>query len=401
MDRCPGVLRLHAAGDGGLARIRLAGGRVSAVQLEALAAAAALGNGLVELTGRANLQLRGLPMEEAGRLADVLGDAGLLPSRAHDLVRNVLASPIAGRHPDAVSTTDEVVAALDAGICADPGLAALPGRFLFAVDDGSGLALGHGADVTLRATGTGFALLLAGLPTTLHYEPAAAAAGSLAAARAFLAERDGGGAWRIGEIDGAAEAIAVSLGGRLDPEHRLPGGRGADVLEPGLREQRDGRVALTALPPLGRLDRVRLAALAALLRSDGAEARLSPWRTLTVPDLDASSAAALAAELERLGLVVAPGSGWTGISACSGLGACARARVDVRSAAASRATVRGPGSPQEYWSACERRCGQPRSARVRVAWTDGELRVDDGGEERVAASADDALALLAATNGAR
>jgi sulfite reductase beta subunit-like hemoprotein len=412
-DRCPGVLRLHAAEDGGLARVRVPGGRLSLAGLDALAAAAALGSGLVELTGRANVQLRGLPPEAGGALAALLADGGLLPSLEHDRVRNVVASPLAGRasgHP-----TDAVVDALDAGLCGDPALAALPGRFLFAVDDGSGLALGHGADVTLAAQGADrFALLLAGAPTRLSVGERDAAALALDAARAFLAERAQAGetGWRVAELDGGAARVARRLGGELraaGAEQSAPP-RGEDAgaepvggaaharpaLAPGTRAQRDGRVAITALAPLGRLEPGAVGRLAALLREHGcAGVRLSPWRTLTLLDVAPARAQALARGLADCGLVLEADSGWADLSACAGLGACAKARLDVRAAAAQRTTARAAGAPPEHWSACGRRCGETRRIAVAVAAGDGgALHVRRGARERSVAGVDAALALL-------
>ncbi|HEY4810154.1 MAG TPA: hypothetical protein VIH71_03755, partial [Solirubrobacteraceae bacterium] len=57
LDGCPGVLRLHQAADGYLARVRLPGGRLNARALDALAQVAALGSDIVELTSRAGLQV--------------------------------------------------------------------------------------------------------------------------------------------------------------------------------------------------------------------------------------------------------------------------------------------------------------------------------------------------------
>ncbi len=397
-DRCPGVLRLHPAQDGALARVRLAGGRLEARGAEALAEAAALGSGIIELTSRANLQVRGLPAAAGEQLAALLAGAGLLPSIAHDRVRNIMAAPLGGRHPRACAPTDAVVGALDRGLCADPVLAALPGRFLFAVDDGSGHAPVADADVALVAEGEdAFAVVLAGVPTTIRVTAAGAPEAALAAAGAFLAAREGGAeeAWRIAELPAGSAAVARALGGRMAPDKDRAALRGRpDRLQPGRLAQRDARTALTALAPLGRIDRSGAVGLAGLARSTGGTLRVSAHRTITLADVAPAEADGALAQLGRLGLVTAPGSGWEGLSACAGLGACARARVDVRAAAGRRAAVRDPGAAVEHWSACERRCGEPNEAGVTVAARDGELEVRGAGAPGAARSVEEAHALL-------
>jgi sulfite reductase beta subunit-like hemoprotein len=376
------VLTLHCAADGQLVRVRLPGGRLTPVALDAVAGLAAdLGNGIVELTSRASLQVRGLAPGDAEAAAARLRGAGLLPAPAHDRVRNILASPVAGRAPASLAPTDELVAALDRLLCADPDLAALPGRFLFAVDDRSATVASARCDVALVAEAAGvFRLALAGVRTTL----VGGAALALDAARAFLAFADD--AWRVAELHGGPARLVRRLGGELLGPLPAPA-----ALEPGTLAQRDGRFAVTALPRLGRLDCATAARLAQL-----GELRLSSARTLTLVDLTPARAQRALAELAALGLVVEAGSGWSGLSACAGRGACERARVDVRAAAAQRAEARGPGAPAEHWAACERGCGRPAGAALTVLATSDGVAVQRGTETTATASVDEAVALLGA-----
>ncbi|WP_199897813.1 hypothetical protein [Acetobacter papayae] len=61
---CPGALRPMLSGDGLVVRVRPHGGCLSRVQLGGLGELAqAYGNGLVDFSARANLQLRGIKPE--------------------------------------------------------------------------------------------------------------------------------------------------------------------------------------------------------------------------------------------------------------------------------------------------------------------------------------------------
>ena len=135
--RCPGALHAVPARDGLLARIRIPGGLLAPAQLATLGRLARrCGSGIVEITARANVQLRGLDAERTDELADGLTEAGLLVSATHDRVRNIVASPFAGIDPTERLDVRPFVRALDRGLVADAELAALPAKFAFVLDGG-------------------------------------------------------------------------------------------------------------------------------------------------------------------------------------------------------------------------------------------------------------------------
>jgi precorrin-3B synthase len=370
-DACPGVLATHDAADGPLARVRLPGGSVDAAALRVVAdCAAELGDGRVHLTSRGNLQLRGLSRLDV--LAARLAAAGLLPSATHERVRNVLASPLSGL-AGGLADVRPLAPALDAALCARPGLAALPGRFLFALDDGRGDVAAEEPDLCWRATSpsTG-TLLVAGSPVATV--PAGdAVAALLDAAEAFLSVRaeDGGTAWRAAEVaDGPARvAAALRVGCREShvqdvwrPERGFPD---ITAAAPGPVRRDDGRTVLVVAPVLGELT----AAQVRLLADAAPSAVVTPWRTVVLPDPAPS-----AAELAAAGLAVDPGSPVPAVSACAGRPGCARALADVRAdARAILARVTG----RTHVSGCARRCGAPRSPHVdAVALAGGGYLVD-------------------------
>jgi precorrin-3B synthase len=382
---------------------------LAARELRALADAARLGSDIVELTSRAGVQIRGLPARAGEPLERVLAAGGLLPSSTHDRVRNILASPLGGRHARALAETDRVVGLLDRAICAAPRLAGLSGRFVFEIDDasriGRTLTPDPGGrrpppDVTLRAVPAGpsgesfFRLVLAGQSTDLRRSSTAAPGLAVAAATAFVDVRDelAADAWHIAEVADAPAEIAARLGGRLDAVDDDQVVRQPSAV--GITEQPDGRHAVCGLARLGRLDGRQLDGLADLSRRP-ADVRVSPWKTITIVDVPVDESAATAAALTALGFVVSPGSPWVGLTACAGLGACASSQIDVRRLAAARAAG-GRTGETEHWSGCERRCGEPAAATITVGPTRGRIAVEIDGARDVVATPGDALASLAA-----
>ncbi|WP_328315829.1 precorrin-3B synthase [Streptomyces sp. NBC_00388] len=378
-DACPGSLRLHSADDGALARVRIPAGVLTVAQAGTLLdAAQRLGDGALHLTSRGNVQLRGLAPDSGRELADVLGDAGLLPSVRHERARNVVASPLCGLDGRGASDVQRWARELDSLLGDCEKASGLSGRFLFALDDGRGDVARLGADVTLVASPGGEALLWAGDAREALAVPAAYAARcALVAAETFLdaAAEAGTGAWRVAELPGGPAVFVRAVAERLaaaglparvrDRPERRPSSAGP---APGIVTGPGGRAALSVIAPLGLLTSAQWNLLTGTALHDGSgELRLTPWRGVVVPGLGPDSAAARLAALSGAGMITGPDSPWHGVGACIGRPGCAKSLADVR-ADAALAPGTGHGLPV-YWSGCARRCGRPQGDRVDVVAT--------------------------------
>ena len=364
-DRCPGVLRTHPAADGRLARVRLPGGRIAPAQLEALALAAEdFGDGHIELTVRANLQVRGIGEGDTAAFAGRLADAGLLPSGDHDRVRNVTVSPLSGRSGGRADLWG-VADALDAALLAAPWTHALPGRLWFGLDDGRGDVLARTPDLAAQATGDATAeLVVAGRRTGRVVGHTAVPGALLTLAREFLGVRDG--EWRVHELpapglarllDAAAEIGAPGHAPPLpdSPSGGLPG-------RVGWLPQDDGAVLLGAVLAHGRLSS-RQARFAAAI---GAPLLITADREILIADLSEPVAETVVKVLAPLGFVFDADSPWTRLSACTGAPGCASSRADVRGELGRFIAGGGDVAHREHWVGCERGCGAPPGAVVRT-----------------------------------
>ncbi len=363
-DRCPGLLRPHTAADGALVRLRLPGGATTADLLRDLAAAAARhGDGDLHLTSRANVQIRGLSGDDAvGGLAADAAALGLLPSPAHERVRNIVASPLSGLAGGRADIRG-LAAELDGRLRADRALTALSGRFLFGLDDGRGDIAGLAPDLTAIALDDSRAAVRIGALSGPVVDLASAPAALISLARGFVTL--GTDAWRIADLPGAGR----ELGGADPAETSAPAGPDvsappADTAppSPGFHPGSGARTgAVVALAPLGTLTPEMVAAL-----PDG-DVHLSAHRMLAVPAGD--DPAALAARLAAAGFVTDPASPWTRVTACIGAPGCAKSAGDTR--AAARALVAAGGAETAvHVVGCARSCGaptRPHSLRVLTA----------------------------------
>lgn len=264
-------MRPWPAADGMLVRLRLIGGRVSSASLRALVGVAEqYGDARVHITSRANLQVRALPGADGALVPEVLAAieaTGLLPTRTHELARNVMVSPQTGL-AGGVSDLRPVATELDALLCSDPVLARLPGRFLFVLDDGRGDMVDRACDLGLVVLDEESAQLRVGggLGPVVPVETAAQRVAALAHE---FATRRGAGPTAPWHVDELAEPLVRPV----DPDPRLPaaapplpfgdvpGGRHVEVADAG----------------------VTRAALAGLT-ADAVDVVITPWRGVLVPE---------------------------------------------------------------------------------------------------------------------
>jgi precorrin-3B synthase len=283
-DRCPGVLRPWIADDGAIVRLRLVGGVVPTTALaRLLEIAEEHADGTVLLTKRTNLQLRGIRHDDGcvpPALVDALTEAGFLPSPSHELVRNIMVSPLTGR-AGGMADLRETARELDRLMCAEPELAGLAGRFLFVLDDGRGDVGHRSLDLGATAVDAGHVQLRIG--TTLWgpvvpLDDAPAALVDLALRFVAAAGSGDTAVWHVDELPRQGAELVAKHFARDARTHvrSLP-------LPHGMIAQDDGTEAIHLDVPDGLLTRDLVDAMA-LHWAD--EVVVTPWRSIIIPDLE-------------------------------------------------------------------------------------------------------------------
>lgn len=354
---CPGVLRPMQSGDGLLARVRPWCGALRLDEAKGLAdASERFGNGHIDLTRRANLQIRGLGEASVQGLQDAVERLGLVDRDAEaEAGRNIMVSPLAGIDP-AEADIRPIAGALADLLASDTGLQRLPSKFGFLVDGGGPVSIaGERADISLKAQGRMMAVGLdtpAGTDWVGSTSADEAADVSAAIARIFIGLTGEQGRLRdLGEGPfGRLRAIVhkgLSPVGNMSIESpRLIGAKGLVV----------GIAA-----PFGRLDAHQLRSFAGLAGEAGAaDIRLSPWRALYVGVRDVAAAQTLMKGAHEIGLIVDASDPILRIDACPGTPACRSSSVDTRRTA--RRLAASPFTGSVHVSGCAKGCARSAPA---------------------------------------
>ncbi|MDP2331706.1 MAG: precorrin-3B synthase [Reyranella sp.] len=391
---CPGVLRPMLSGDGLLARVRPWCGALRLDEAKGLAdASERFGNGHIDLTRRANLQIRGLGDAGVHGLQDAVERLGLVDRDAEvEAGRNIMVSPLTGLDPAEVDVRP-VARTLANLLARDATLYDLPSKFGFLVDGGGTVSIAQErADISLKALGQTMAV---GLDTpagtdwigSTSFDDAARAAVAIAKAFVGLA-REGGRLRDLGEERfGQLRALARK---RLGPV-------GDGVSSKPKRLIGVERLVVGVAATFGRLEAPQLHRFATLAGEVGAtDIRLSPWRALYVGVRDVAAAQILVKAARDIGLIVDANDPVLRIDACPGAPACRSSSVDTRRDARRLATSAFAGTI--HISGCAKGCARSAPADLVLVGEQGRYNVIRNGTTRdvpeCSVAAEEAGALL-------
>lgn len=396
---CPSLFNATTAQDGILSRIRLPAGLITSTQCEALLQVVnQFGNGEIQITNRANLQIRtsqALPEEV---LLD-FQDYGLASStQSTDGLRNMMASPSAGIDAHAKINTIPLFKAWNFYLLQHPELAILSNKFSICFDGGEvirvsdrpndiclvavevdqeiyfDLHLGLGdrgdspASVGVLIPQNQVLKVLAAL-TEVYREYTQQQLEQKTYPRSRPPRlRDLLHDWGVEKyLDLVEEKLRSPLPplkrGALDnlnnknKVHLFKGnaeGRGITPLNEAISshleresfqhlgihsQKQSGLFYIGVVVPLGRLTSSQLAGLSNLAKQYGGGAlRLTPWQNLLITDIAEVDLEQVTQEILNLGLYISAHHPYAAIAACSGYKGCKSAHTDTQSDAKKIAT---------------------------------------------------------------
>jgi precorrin-3B synthase len=371
---CPGLSAPMQTGDGLLVRLQPTGIISLAAFIALCASARRDGNGIVEVTGRGSIQIRGLSVESAPQFADSVASLGIA---ATDGV-SVLANPLAGIDPAEILDASAIAVDIRRA-AADAGLGArLSPKVSVTVDGGGTLTLDDVAtDVRLRAEcadgEVGLRVSLGGDGAHATQLGTVAPTGSVEAVIRLLE--------MIAQYGRMARARDILAAGGTAPFRSAI----ADLLAAGVRPStvrescdvidthhlREGSSACGVGLPFGHAEAAALERLAASAATAGATGVGTAGRALLIVGVGERAMPEFVRDAERLGFIVDADDPRRRVIACSGAPICASGYVTTRALAPAIADSVAP-SPHGtliHVSGCAKGCAYSGKATLTVVGT--------------------------------
>lgn len=335
---CPGAYRPMMSGDGLIVRVRPRLGRLSREQVLGMCDAShRFGNGIIDLTSRANLQMRGVTEAGHDALLSTLLDLDLLDTTPEREARRNIITTLAWQTGDRTERLhDAICARLDE-------LPDLPAKMGITIDTGPAPVLSDSSgDFRFEHCANGTLILrLDGQSRGRSLAEADAVDALLEAAHWFADTRSDQRrmAGHVARHTPPADWIAT-LPAAASPRPR-PGRTGTDLM-------------LGA--PFGSIEAKALSAL--VTDSAACALRTTPWRLFLLED---------AKDADPYGFVHDPRDPILYAHACPGAPACAQATVDTRTLARTLAHTQR----DLHVSGCAKGCAHPKPARTTLVGQNG------------------------------
>jgi precorrin-3B synthase len=386
---CPGLSAPMMTGDGLLVRL-LPIGTIALDAFAALCAAARQhGNGIIEVTSRGSIQIRGLSAATAPRFAAAIVALGIA---AEDGIP-ILINPLAGLNAKDIIDAGALAAELRRALARRSLAPRLSAKVSVAIDGGGVLSLdGVSADVRLRAErADGVAALCVSVggdrQSAAHLGCVAGPDGVEAATRLLEVLARRGGVVRMRDIvaaDGisALRSAVADLIIRDRPERSQR--RFSDAV--GIYPLRDGRFAYGVGLAFGHADATSLQRLSETAEAAGASSmRAAPGRVLIIIGLTQQTSSPFAAAAEALGFIVRSDDPRRHVVACAGAPICASADIAARALAPQIAAAAAPhldGSFKIHISGCAKGCAHPAPAALTIVGTSSGCALIANGSTR-------------------
>lgn len=363
-------------GDGLLVRLRPNNGLLSLGQLFGVAEAAnEFGNGLIEITARGSLQIRGLRQETATLFAEAVENSAILASSGP----GIEISPLHGLDPtelgDAKTLATELRSRLGPLLSHD----AIAPKLAMTVDAGGRFSIGSlSADIKIKAIShQRWAVWLAG------NERSSCGIGDFTSAEVVPV---------VGQILKSLIDQGVHVRAReLNLSKLFPGSPRTMQAAPqfvsfqsytGLHDLGPGNWALGLRPRFGQMQSDTLKTFLDRAAEAGAsDLRLAPDRHLMLTGLSKAGAKAISTEARNFGFSVSLDDPEHLVSTCPGVGNCASAFYDTKGLA--DAILRSSpelldGSLHLHLSGCSKGCAHPAPAFALVGVPEGMAVLIDG-----------------------